>query len=85
VNWWTRLGIDRGCSAIRVRRQFLEHDSCDALKAREARLALGLLLLSGARGQDMVTFRRQHCRGPSADVLGGCDQQIQNRTMHDHE
>lgn len=57
---------------IRVRRPFLEHDSSDALKAREARLALDLLLFSGATGQDIVTVRRQHCRGPSPnDVLGG--------------
>lgn len=47
VNWWTRLGIDPlgpslcGCLAIPLRRQYLQHDSCDALNAREATLASG--------------------------------------------
>lgn len=39
--------------------QFLERHG----KGTKARLALGLLLFSGARRQDMVTFGRQHVRG----------------------
>jgi integrase len=39
--------------------QFLEHHG----KGTKARLALGLLLFSGARRQDMVTFGKQHVRG----------------------
>jgi integrase len=42
--------------------QFLERQSGSALKSRKARLALGLLLFSGARRQDMVTFGKQHIR-----------------------
>jgi integrase len=43
--------------------QFLEHHKDQSLRARKARLALGLLLFSGARRQDMVTFGKQHTRG----------------------
>ena len=39
--------------------QFLEHHG----NGTKARLALGLLLFSGARRQDMVTFGKQHVRG----------------------
>lgn len=39
--------------------QYLEHHG----KGTKARLALGLLLFSGARRQDMVTFGKQHFRG----------------------
>jgi integrase len=43
-------------------RQFLEYHSGEAIRARKARLALGLLLFSGSRRQDMVTLGRQHTR-----------------------
>jgi integrase len=39
--------------------QFLQHHG----HGTRARLALGLLLFSGARRQDMVTFGKQHVRG----------------------
>jgi integrase len=43
-------------------RQFLEHHNGQSLKARKSRLAVGLLLFSGARRQDMVTLGKQHTR-----------------------
>lgn len=43
-------------------RQFLDHHSGPSLRARKARLALGLLLFSGGRRQDVVTFGKQHTR-----------------------
>lgn len=43
--------------------QFLDFHSRDTLQSKKARLALGLLLFSGARRQDMVTFGKQHLRG----------------------
>ncbi|MGY8667048.1 tyrosine-type recombinase/integrase [Bradyrhizobium sp. UFLA05-109] len=42
--------------------QFLGHHSGSEKKARKARLALSLLLFSGARRQDMVTLGKQHTR-----------------------
>jgi integrase len=42
--------------------QFLDFHSGPSLRSRKARLALGLLLFSGARRQDMVTFGKQHTR-----------------------
>lgn len=43
-------------------RQFLDFHSTEILRSRKARLALGLLLFSGSRRQDMVTFGKQHIR-----------------------
>jgi integrase len=43
--------------------QFLEHHSGDSLRSRKARLAMSLLLFSGARRQDMVTLGKQNIRG----------------------
>lgn len=42
--------------------QFLDFHSGQSIRERKARLALGLLLFSGARRQDMVTFGKQHTR-----------------------
>ena len=42
--------------------QFLAFHSGPAPQSRKARLALGLLLFSGARRQDVVTFGAQHIR-----------------------
>lgn len=42
--------------------QFLAFHGGPALRSRKARLAVGLLLFSGARRQDMVTLGRQHTR-----------------------
>ena len=47
----------------------------------KARLALGLLLFSGARRQDMVDLGKQHCRGPSPDVLGDWIRYVPKKTL----
>jgi hypothetical protein len=52
-------------------KQFLDYH----LKGSKARLALGLLLFTGARRQDMVTFGRQHIKG---DWI----QYIPKKTLH---
>jgi hypothetical protein len=43
--------------------QFLEHHNGQSLKARKARLALGLLLFSGARRQDNGDLRQAAHQG----------------------
>jgi integrase len=42
--------------------QYLDHYCGQDIKARKARLALGLLLFGGMRRQDMVTIGKQHTR-----------------------
>lgn len=62
-------------------RQFLAFHSGKTLRARKARLALGLLLFSGSRRQDMVTFGKQHCRGPVPDQLGDWISYVPKKTI----
>ena len=50
-------------------------------KGTKARLALGLLLFSGARRQDVVDLGKQHCRGPSPDVLGDWIRYVPKKTI----
>jgi integrase len=50
-------------------------------KGTKARLALGLLLFSGARRQDMVSLGKQHCRGSSPDVLGDWIRYVPKKTI----
>ncbi|WP_315749573.1 MULTISPECIES: tyrosine-type recombinase/integrase [unclassified Bradyrhizobium] len=62
--------------------QFLEHHNGPSLRARKARLALGLLLFTGARRQDMVTLGRQHCRGATPDSLGDWIRYVPKKTLY---
>jgi integrase len=50
-------------------------------KGTKARLALGLLLFSGSRRQDVVSLGKQHCRGPSPDVLGDWIRYVPKKTI----
>src|ERR1700730_8673845 len=61
--------------------QFLDHHNGRTIKALKARLALGLLLFGGMRRQDMVAIGRQHCRGPSFDVLGAWIRYVPKKTL----
>jgi integrase len=57
--------------------QYLEHHKMGT----KARLALGLLLFSGARRQDVVDLGKQHCRGSSPDVLGDWIRYVPKKTI----
>lgn len=61
--------------------QFLQRHGGTDKRSRKARLALALLLFSGARRQDMVTLGKQHCRGRSPDVLGDWIRYIPKKTI----
>jgi integrase len=61
--------------------QFLTHHSAMTLKARKARLALGLLLFSGTRRQDMVTLGKQNCRGTTPGELGEWIRYVPKKTL----
>jgi integrase len=50
-------------------------------KGTKARLPLGLLLFSGARRQDVVSLGKQHCRGPSTNVLGDWIRYVPKKTI----
>ena len=50
--------------------QYLEHHSGIEPKAVKARLALGLLLFTGTRRQDMVVLGMRHCRGAKPNEPG---------------
>lgn len=61
--------------------QFLAFHNGNTLKARKARLALGLLLFAGTRRQDMVTLGRQNCRCISPGELGDTIRYIPKKTI----
>ncbi|MET4802514.1 tyrosine-type recombinase/integrase [Bradyrhizobium sp. LB11.1] len=61
--------------------QFLAFHSGAARRSRKARLALGLLLFSGSRRQDMVTLGKQHCRGSVPDQIGDWISYVPKKTI----
>lgn len=62
--------------------QFLTyHRAQTGTQSKKAILALGLLLFSGTRRQDMVTLGKQHCRGPKPDMLGDWIRYVPKKTM----
>lgn len=58
--------------------QFLERHGVGT----KGRLAMSLLLFSGARRQDMVTLGKQNCRGTRPDVLGDWIRYIPKKTLY---
>ncbi|MDN5006512.1 tyrosine-type recombinase/integrase, partial [Bradyrhizobium sp. GCM10027634] len=61
--------------------QYLEFHSGIDYKAMKARLALGLLLFTGTRRQDMVQLGMRHCRGTRPNVLGDWIRYVPQKTV----